>query len=118
MARFSGSTSFTYYVTAGTRILLPATVSINVSPQQTAITVVDDTYVALADTSLMVAPAQGVLANDSGGAGALSAVLVSNVSAAAGSVALNPHGSFEFSPAEGFTGLTSLTYYATDGVQL
>jgi hypothetical protein len=65
-------------------------------------------------------PAAGVLANDSlqdpAYPGPLTATLVDPPAAAAGTVSLNPDGSFTFTPVAGFFGTTTFTYRATDGV--
>ncbi|HEY2786570.1 MAG TPA: Ig-like domain-containing protein [Fimbriiglobus sp.] len=46
----------------------------------------------------------------------LTAQLVTAPPAADGTLVLNPNGSFTFTPAVGFTGVTSFTYQANDGV--
>lgn len=59
-------------------------------------------------------PAPGVLSNDTDiDSGALSAVLVSDVSN--GTLTLNPNGSFSYSPNLDFEGSDSFTYHAYDG---
>jgi len=73
----------------------------------------DDNYAAIAGTPLTVA-APGVLANDSGGSGPLSAVLVT--STMHGSLTLNSNGGFTYTATAGFTGVDSFTYQATDGL--
>ncbi len=72
-----------------------------------------DDFQITANTSLQV-PAPGVLGNDSDADGdMLSAVLASGP--ANGSLALNPDGSFSYTPATNFFGLDSFTYQASDG---
>jgi hypothetical protein len=62
----------------------------------------------------LAVPAKGVLANDSDPDGnALSAVLVAGP--ANGSLAFRPDGSFDYTPAPGFSGADSFTYVASDG---
>lgn len=65
-------------------------------------------------TSLMI-PAPGVLGNDSDSDGpqALSATLQKDVSN--GDLVLNPNGSFEYTPNQGFVGVDFFTYVASDG---
>jgi VCBS repeat-containing protein len=57
-----------------------------------------------------------VLANDSGGAGALSAVLVSGPQH--GTLSMTPDGNFSYTPNTNYTGTDSFTYEATDGTTL
>ncbi|MGO8675015.1 MAG: beta strand repeat-containing protein, partial [Limisphaerales bacterium] len=75
----------------------------------------NDSYSALQGTTLMVA-APGVLANDTGGSGPLTAQWVSGT--ASGSLTLNTNGSFTYTPNTGFAGTDSFTYAATDGVNI
>lgn len=76
---------------------------------------VNDAYEAVRDTSLIVNAANGVLANDTDSDGdSLTAALVSGPSATA-MLALNPDGSFAYTPGPGFTGTDSFTYIASDG---
>jgi hypothetical protein len=83
-----------------------------VTPATTAPVANNDSYTVAAGAALAVA-APGVLANDTGGSGALSAVLLTGVSH--GSLTLNANGSFTYTNTGGFTGTDSFTYYATDG---
>ena len=71
-----------------------------------------DSYNVAENTALHVA-APGVLANDSGGMGSLTALLVGNPSN--GSLTLTNNGGFTYTPANNFTGVDSFTYKATDG---
>jgi hypothetical protein len=80
------------------------------SPAVTAPTASNDSYSTNEDQPLTV-PAPGVLGNDAG-TGPLSASIVSNVPAAAGSVSLNANGGFTYTPALDFNGSTSFTYRA------
>jgi hypothetical protein len=76
-------------------------------------TAVNDLYSVEQGEQLSVA-APGVLANDSDPNGdALTAILVR--SAENGSLAFNANGSFLYSPEEGFTGVDTFTYRASDG---
>ncbi|WP_280114142.1 tandem-95 repeat protein [Hoeflea sp. BAL378] len=75
---------------------------------------VADSYTTTEDTPLVVAPAQGVLANDTDGNNdPLRAVLVTN--AAHGLVVLNDDGSFTYTPTANYAGLDSFTYTVNDG---
>src|SRR5205085_8788226 len=83
-------------------------VAVNAAPVAT-----DDTYGTTANSPLAVA-APGVLANDTDAdGGTLSATVVANP--AHGTVALNPDGSFTYTPAAAYTGPDSFTYTAADG---
>jgi hypothetical protein len=72
----------------------------------------NDSYSVVEGTPLVVA-APGVLANDTGGNGPLTATKVTGP--ANGTLALNSDGSFTYTPNSGFTGTDTFTYTATDG---
>ncbi len=108
-----GSTSFTYRACYDGICSDPATVSIDVKQVPVAL---DDAYELPEDGSLTVGPLDGVLANDTAGAGAtLTAVLVSDIPTGEGTLTLNLDGSFTYDPPAGWTGSTSFTYQACDG---
>jgi large repetitive protein len=113
---FSGDTSFTYQASDGDLLSNVATVAISVGPQPNRAPVaVNDTYSTAYETTLDV-PAPGVLFNDSDPDGnPLTAVLESDADLAGG-LTLNPNGSFSFTPNAGFSGITSFTYRASDGL--
>jgi YVTN family beta-propeller protein len=72
----------------------------------------NDSYSTRPSTPITM-PAPGVLANDVGADGApVQARLVSNP--ANGTLALQPNGTFTYTPRAGFTGIDSFTYQATD----
>jgi VCBS repeat-containing protein len=73
----------------------------------------NDTFSTDEDTGLTI-PASGVLANDSD-AGADSLTAKMTTGASNGSVALNPDGSFTYTPNENFNGVDSFVYVANDG---
>jgi hypothetical protein len=73
----------------------------------------DDSYSLTTGTTLTVA-SPGVLGNDSGGQGPLSAVLVAGPSH--GSFDLSTNGAFSYTPTNGYTGSDSFTYSASDGL--
>ena len=84
----------------------------NVAP-----TAINDAYSLVANSVLTVAAANGVLANDVDPNGdALTATLVSGPTS--GTLALNPNGSFTYTPTTGFTGTATFTYRASDGQAL
>ncbi len=85
------------------------------------VTAVNDPPVATANTystnedAPLTVPAPGVLANDTDPEGnALTAQRVTNVAGNTGTLALNPNGSFTYTPSPGFFGTASFTYRAVD----
>jgi hypothetical protein len=76
-----------------------------------AITVSNDFFTVPTNTVLNMA-APGVLANDTGGKGPLTAILVSG--AAHGILSLTNHGSFSYLPTNNYSGIDTFTYQATD----
>ena len=75
-----------------------------------------DTYKAKAGSKLTTTAARGVLVNDSDPEGRpLTAVLIAGPPASAGKLVLNSDGSFNFTPAAGFSNSTSFTYAPFDG---
>ncbi|WP_131819302.1 Ig-like domain-containing protein [Sphingomonas jatrophae] len=72
-----------------------------------------DAYVVDEDGSLVVPAASGVLANDGGGDGPLTAVLVSGP--AHGVLSLAPSGGFTYAPVSNYAGNDSFTYRPFDG---
>ena len=107
---FTGVDSFTYEATDGqtTSSVATATITVNNFPVAN-----NDSYTDVENTVLIVGP-PGILANDTGGVGSLSAILVSGPSN--GTLLLTNNGSFSYTPANNFTGSDSFTYEATDGV--
>jgi CSLREA domain-containing protein len=118
---FSGTASFTYFVTNGTpqggvKPSLAATVTITVAAPVAPVANPDSFSIGTGQT--LTVPAPGVLANDvvNNPNRTLSAVLDSPPLASDGTVALNPDGSFTFTAAPTFSGTATFTYRATDGV--
>jgi hypothetical protein len=73
-----------------------------------------DYYLATNGFPLSITPASGVLVNDSDAdSDPLFAVLVASVTN--GTLSFNANGSFTYTPADGFTGIDSFIYFATDG---
>lgn len=116
MPGYSGSDSFTYHVNDGTANSSATTVSITVgasvnNPPLAA----NDNYATPFNTALNVAAA-GVLANDSDPDGnPLGAMLATGPSHGTLTQTLNANGSFIYTPAFGYSGPDSFTYYANDG---
>jgi hypothetical protein len=96
-----------------------ATVTINVEPPYNPPSnhppsAADDTY-SISAGAMLVVPAPGVLANDGDLDGdPLTGVLAAGPSN--GTLALNPDGSFGYTPNSGFSGTDSFTYRARDGL--
>jgi hypothetical protein len=77
-------------------------------------TALPDTYALNQDTVLAVDVDSGVLANDSDPeSDPMTAVLVADVTS--GTLLLNSDGSFQYTPAPGFSGTDTFTYRADDG---
>jgi VCBS repeat-containing protein len=110
---FNGADSFIYEVCDSDGLCDTATVSVTVNPVNDAPVAADDDYSTDEDTPLVV-PTPGVLGNDIDVDGdGLTAALVSGPSN--GTLTLNAHGSFTYTPAANFNGLDSFTYLANDG---
>jgi methionine-rich copper-binding protein CopC len=75
----------------------------------------NDTYNATLDTQLVVATAQGVLANDTGIPTPTATAIASGATTGGGTVTLNTDGSFTYTPASGYQGADTFTYTATNG---
>jgi VCBS repeat-containing protein len=114
---FSGNDSFTYHASDGTGVSAPVTVTITVAPVNDAPAAQNDgPYLTPGGgQQLFVDPSTGVLANDSDAeANAMTAQLVGQASQ--GTVALNPDGSFSYTPT-GAPGTTdAFTYTVSDGL--
>lgn len=112
---FEGDVSFRYQLNDGMANSNVATVTLHVADglETSPPLSTPDAYTTDADTTLTVDAASGVLANDTGSGGSLTAVLVSNPGS--GELTLNADGSFEYAPASGFSGQVSFTYKAVDG---
>ncbi|HTD65022.1 MAG TPA: Ig-like domain-containing protein, partial [Candidatus Limnocylindria bacterium] len=110
---FYGTDSFTYRARDGQANSLPTTVTITISPINDAPRATNNTYSADADSTFFV-DAPGVLGNDLDVDGdPLNVVLIS--SPTHGALLLDPDGSFIYTPDEGYAGLDTFTYRASDG---
>jgi hypothetical protein len=113
-AGFIGTDSFTYVATDGTFTSNVATVSISV--QNVTPTASNQYYSAWAGQTLSVSASSGLLTNASSPTNArLTAVVVSQPNS--GTLTVNADGSFTYTPAAGFTGTVTFTYYVTDGTK-
>ncbi|MEO5917529.1 MAG: Ig-like domain-containing protein [Luteolibacter sp.] len=112
-ANFHGVASFTYHTTDGNLDSNVVTVTITVSPINDAPVAAADSGTTDEDTVLHVS-APGVIANDSDLEGdTFTAVL--EVGPSSGTLALNPDGSYDYTPAANFYGIATFTYHVTDG---
>ncbi|MEK7862813.1 MAG: CHRD domain-containing protein, partial [Chloroflexota bacterium] len=110
---FSGADSFQYRVTDGALVSDVATVTLTVTPVNDAPVAEEDAYSMDEDATLVVA-GPGLLGNDRDVDGdALTTALVTGP--AHGTAALNPDGSFSYTPAADFNGADAFTYRASDG---
>ncbi len=87
---------------------------LEVAAPQGGLVALDDAYTVDEDGAIDTVQdvLDGVLDNDTG-TGTLNAVLVTDVSA--GTLALQPDGSFTYAPAADFSGTDTFAYYASDG---
>lgn len=112
-ANYYGTDSFVYRASNGALRSPLTTVTITVLPVTDQPVAVDDSYTVNGNGSLEVPPF-GVLANDTDPNGyPLSAILV--LAPDYGTLALQPDGSFTYTPNPGFTGLDSFVYMADNG---
>ena len=115
-ADFSGVDSFTYQIRDGGADSNVASVNLSVRPVVAvngAPVAGADAYVLPEDTVFTLS-APGILTNDSDVDGdVLSAMLVNGP--AHGSLALNPNGSFSYTPAANYAGSDAFSYRANDG---
>ncbi|MDU8914053.1 Ig-like domain-containing protein [Aestuariicoccus sp. MJ-SS9] len=111
---FSGEDSFVYRVSDGQGGEAPALVTVTVEPAlNDAPVAVDDVFEAQGGVTLQ---ATGLLANDSDPDGdTLSVLAWSGTSAEGGVVQLGADGSFQYTPAAGFSGEDSFFYTVSDG---
>ena len=105
---FSGTDSFTYQCSDGQTTSRVATATITVNNSAFAN---NDAYGMSANKTLSVGP-PGILANDQGGTGPLTAILDNGP--ADGSLILATNGGFSYIPVSGFIGTDSFTYQCRD----
>jgi large repetitive protein len=106
---YSGPDSFLYQSTDGYTTSGVTRVSLTVNKAALAY---DDAYTVGINTPFRLG-APGILANDTGGNGPLTAALVTGP--VNGTLTLTNNGGFSYTPANGYTGNDSFTYLATDG---
>jgi VCBS repeat-containing protein len=110
---FAGADSFTYVASdsLSSGPPTPVTVTVTASPP----TSMADAYSDPANNILTTTAMNGVLANDVDNNG-LTLTAAIAAAPAHGTVTLNPDGSFQYTPAAGFTGADSFTYIAADSL--
>jgi hypothetical protein len=110
---FTGTVTFTYHAFDGIALSTPVAVTITVEAEDAPPIARGESYQMFAD-AMLSRFAPGVLDNDTDADGdPLTAVL--DTPPFTGTLALNPDGSFVYTPPLGFTGVVSFTYHATDG---
>jgi hypothetical protein len=111
---FSGQDSVVYTLSDGVHSSNPATVTFNVTYNNTPPVTQPDSYTVLEGQVLTVNAAQGVLANDTDPDGDRLAVLPKAVPAH-GTLQMALDGAFTYTPSPGFNGTDTFTYTASDG---
>ncbi len=111
----NGLETFAYDLSDGNGGSDTATVMITTTPQPDSPAAVDDSYVVVTGMTLNVA-APGVLSNDTDADGDPLTVETTPVSGPSnGALTLRANGSFDYTPAGGYTGSDSFTYRVGDG---
>jgi hypothetical protein len=105
---FNGVDTFEYTAEDADDDTDPATVRITVEPVGDLPNARDDEYETDQNTTLTVNAGNGVLANDDSGVGDIA--VVDFTEPMAGTLTLNPDGSFEYSPNPGFAGTDIFEY--------
>jgi VCBS repeat-containing protein len=110
---YNGIDGFSYLVNDGTDDSDVATVTLNISAVNDLPVASNDEHTTEEDTALTIA-APGILENDTDVDGdPLSSVLVSGP--ASGTLAMNPDGSFTYTPNADFNGVDGFSYKVSDG---
>jgi hypothetical protein len=117
-AGFTGDDGFTYRAidVSGANSVAVVALLVTGTPVNQPPVAADDAYSVVAGNVLSVG-APGVLANDVDPEGAPLAVTLDG-GPLRGSLSLQSHGGFTYTPDAGFTGTDAFTYRASDGVQL
>jgi len=106
---FVGIDSFTYRATDNSTTSGVSTVTITVNNSPVA---VNDSYAVQWNSTFSI-NSPGILANDTGGSGPLTAILATGP--IHGVLSLTNNGGFSYTPSNNFLGVDSFTYRATDG---
>jgi large repetitive protein len=113
-ANYNGTDSFTYVISDGNGGTSSATVNVTITPVNDPPVALNDSYSVNEDTALNVAVASGVLANDSD-VDLNTLTVTSFTQTSHGTVAVNPDGSFSYTPTANYNGTDSFTYTISDG---
>lgn len=113
-ANYTGPDSFTYRATDLLSQSNVATVSLTIGAINDPPVAVNDSYATTTNSELTVAPANGVLVNDTDAEGSTLTAATLTLPAN-GSLTFNANGSFTYTPNPGFTGTDTFTYRANDG---
>ena len=115
-ADYNGPDSFVYRATDGGASTGDVTVSLTVTPVNDAPVGADDSYTTAEDTALTAAALTGVLANDTDADTGTTLQIAAIVTGPShGVLAMNPDGSFTYTPNADYNGADSFVYRATDG---
>lgn len=113
---YYGSDSFSYRPYDGNLYSAPVVVNLTITAVNDAPTAFNDSYVFLEDQVLEVTT-PGVLLNDfDPESNLLTAKLVKDSGPAHGNIIFNSNGSFNYTPAAGFSGSDSFIYEVSDGL--
>ena len=110
---YVGNDSFTYKATDGQTTSSVATVTITLTLNSSNPPTANNDFYTAVTNSILNLPSPGVLANDTGGNGPLTAILVSGPTY--GSLVLSNNGGFSYQSTNLYTGVDTFTYKATDG---
>lgn len=105
---FQGNRTFTYRTSGVNGTSNWATVTVAVNPAVKQPIAYSDAYLATSGVTLSV-PAPGVISNDDAAQG----VTVTGVNDPAAQIAMQPDGSFTYTPAAGFVGVKTFSYQLT-----
>ncbi|BAV04820.1 thrombospondin type 3 repeat family [Filimonas lacunae] len=111
-ANYNGADAFTYSVCDAAGACSNAVASISITAVNDAPVAAPDSYSVTEDVQLVVPAATGVLANDTDVDG--DPVVAVLVTAAHGTLNLQPDGSFTYTPNASFAGVDSFSYQACD----
>ncbi|MBX7105913.1 MAG: DUF4394 domain-containing protein [Gemmataceae bacterium] len=120
VANFNGAATVTITAddqgnTGGTSTPATKDIAVTVNAVNDAPVAVNDSFTTLQNLPITIS-APGVLANDTDTEGStLTAILVTNVPAAAGTLTLASNGGFTYTPAPNFVGVVTFQYKANDG---
>jgi hypothetical protein len=113
VTNYVGTDSFTYRATDGQTTSTVATVTITMTSNASVPPMASNDVYTVFTNITSHTPSPGVLSNDFGGGGPLTAILGSGP--AFGSLTLTNNGGFSYTPTSNFSGVDLFNYRATDG---